>query len=714
MKKTDPLKIKIAKPGKSLKKNKPIKGKEDHRNIEVLSKTAIQFVEFPRDRNIYTFVGEQLRELTGKNSYIIINTYDENTSTSTTRTVLGLGEFTDKITKLLGRHPIGMTLTTEKENHLFFPDGNIHYYKKGLYGILLGTVPKTICNSIEKLLKIKNILIIDLANKKKAFGTVIILLKENVGEINNKLIIETFIKQASIAIQKRQIEEAIDESDIRYKKLYTMLRLMSDNLPDLIWAKDMEGKFIFVNKACSKILLDAKDTDEPIGKTDIYFTQRGINSHPENPDYFTFGNICTKSDQIVLDTKKPLRFDESGNVRGKLLYLDVYKAPFEDENGNLMGTVGSARVATKERHQEMETHLLQKLTMAISESPDFETALNTTLSLTCEHTGWIMGEVLIPNQNKTALEYCLGYCNENKEHYERLRHFIEYSKQFTFPRGIGLPGRVWSSMKPEWQDDVSSLTEKVYLRAKLSKKAGIRAALGVPIINNNQVLTVLVFYMIRSQPEDEQQIKLVSAVVAQLGTLFLRKKAEEALQKSEEKFRLIAENTSDVISLHTFDLKASYTYISPSVINVSGYEPEELLGKSSFFFIHPQDRKKLIPLLKKYIGYKLKNLVDGKESTYNETIVFRSKHKSGKWIYVQSIGNIIGDQLLFVTRDITEQKQVEEELNKYRDHLEEMVKERTAELEEKNAELERFNKLFVDREFRIKELRDKVKKLENK
>ena len=63
---------------------------------------------------------------------------------------------------------------------------------------------------------------------------------------------------------------------------------------------------------------------------------------------------------------------------------------------------------------------------------------------------------------------------------------------------------------------------------------------------------------------------------------------------------------------------------------------------------------------------------------------------------------------------LDERKQAEAELANHRDHLEELIKKRTSELEEKNAQLERFNKVFVGREFRIKELRDKVKELEKK
>ncbi|HPC35342.1 MAG TPA: PAS domain S-box protein [Candidatus Marinimicrobia bacterium] len=141
-----------------------------------------------------------------------------------------------------------------------------------------------------------------------------------------------------------------------------------------------------------------------------------------------------------------------------------------------------------------------------------------------------------------------------------------------------------------------------------------------------------------------------------------RKQAEEALRQSEEKYRLITETTSDLISLHTFDLKASYNYVSPSVKRITGYEPEELLGKSAFDYIHPEDRKGLLKILKTYIGYMVKNLMTGEKSEFTETIEYRFKHKSGKWIYLQSVGNTLGKHLLFVSRDITQRVQMEASL----------------------------------------------------
>jgi len=166
-------------------------------------------------------------------------------------------------------------------------------------------------------------------------------------------------KPASLAFvsdvtELKQTEEALIESKKRYKSLYSMMRLMCDNVPDLIWAKDLKKRFIFTNKAICEKLLNVKDTDEPIGKTDMYFANRGRKNHPENPQYHTFGEICKKSDTVVMKSKKSQRFDEFGNVKGKYLFLDVHKAPFWDEQGKLIGTVGCGRDVTKEKRLEEE------------------------------------------------------------------------------------------------------------------------------------------------------------------------------------------------------------------------------------------------------------------------------------------------------------------------------------------------------------------------
>jgi len=151
---------------------------------------------------------------------------------------------------------------------------------------------------------------------------------------------------------RRQTEAALRHSEQQYKQLYHMFRLMTDNVPDLIWAKDMEKRFIFTNKAICEKLLNAVDTEEPTGKTDLFFARRERESRLENPEWHTFGEICADSDSVVMGSKQPQRFEEYGNVKGEFLFLDVYKAPFWNEHGEMIGTVGSGRDVTREKEIE--------------------------------------------------------------------------------------------------------------------------------------------------------------------------------------------------------------------------------------------------------------------------------------------------------------------------------------------------------------------------
>lgn len=155
-------------------------------------------------------------------------------------------------------------------------------------------------------------------------------------------------------------EKALRESELKYREQFKLFRLMSDDIPILVWAKDLEGRFMFVNKATCYKLLMAKDIEEPIGKNDMFFAYRQRQQHPDRDDWFTFGETCINSDAVVVKNKKPQRFDEYGYVQGKFLFLDVYKAPIFDESGKIIGTVGYGMDVTKDKEAEKELLLRDK------------------------------------------------------------------------------------------------------------------------------------------------------------------------------------------------------------------------------------------------------------------------------------------------------------------------------------------------------------------
>lgn len=136
-----------------------------------------------------------------------------------------------------------------------------------------------------------------------------------------------------------------------------------------------------------------------------------------------------------------------------------------------------------------------------------------------------------------------------------------------------------------------------------------------------------------------------------------RKKMERELRKSETKFKLIAENLTEIIGIISPD--GSFEYISPACFLIIGYVPEQLVGKHPHSFIHPDDLAKLqckhetsrLPLT----------------GSFDEV---RIQHKDGRWVVIEAhYIPIVGEdgtteKALFVARDITEKKQTEDLLRK--------------------------------------------------
>jgi diguanylate cyclase (GGDEF)-like protein/PAS domain S-box-containing protein len=197
--------------------------------------------------------------------------------------------------------------------------------------------------------------------------------------------------------ERKHAETALNESEERSRNLANMLRMMCDNVPDMIWAKDLNNRYIFANRAMCDQLLCTTDTSEPVGKNDMFFASRERAAHPDNPRWHTFGEMCRDSDPITLQNGRVSQFDEFGNVRGKFVYLDVLKAPFVNDRGEVVGVVGSGRNVTQQKATEERLKLASLVlersseALMITDASDLIVEVNPAFSAM---TGYCRDEVL--------------------------------------------------------------------------------------------------------------------------------------------------------------------------------------------------------------------------------------------------------------------------------------------------------------------------------
>ncbi|MEH1809690.1 PAS domain S-box protein [Nostoc sp.] len=189
-------------------------------------------------------------------------------------------------------------------------------------------------------------------------------------------------------------------------------------------------------------------------------------------------------------------------------------------------------------------------------------------------------------------------------------------------------------------------------------KMNAESFFGVPLTSSSgEIIGHLAVIDVKPMKPDSGRELIVKIFAARAGAELERKQAEAALQQSELKFRTIVEKVNDVLFVINAD--GVFNYISPNILNTTGFAPSEMEGNSLAFFTHPDDVPKCQEVAQTI-------LATGEGISGTE---YRAKHRSRGWVWLTSNAVRTQDaqgnfQIVGVARDINDRKQAEAALQR--------------------------------------------------
>ncbi len=294
--------------------------------------------------------------------------------------------------------------------------------------------------------------------------------------------------------------------------------------------------------------------------------------------------------------------------------------------------------------------LQQILAAAINEARNIDEALQGALDLVCAYTGWPAGRVLLRDADNGHFAATQVWHVPDSPQYAPIRMSTEADLANCEAH---LHTRIDNNGDSFWITDL--VGGSGCPRAKIASELGLKASFTFPVWAGKEVVAILEFFSPTLEPPDKNLQQVLHYTGTSLGRAIERDRAEEALRRSEDTFRSIIDNSSDIIAILNSD--GTYRYCSPSIQHILGYDPRELIGQNAFDFVHPED----------VMGVRQAFLENLKESGRSDHAEFRYRHRDGSWRLVDRIArNLLGDPaiagIVVNSRDITERRRAMEQL----------------------------------------------------
>lgn len=234
-----------------------------YRDLRILSETASGLVELPKSEDIYQFIGEKLFQLLNENQVAIQKYLPEEKSVITTY-YFGAKPYEVATLKALKLWPIGRKFILEDYAHKSLLTRDLVLVKGGIYEIFQGQISKQVASVLQATAKLEKIYTMGFAWEGELFGSAVVYIRK--GSVIRPESISAFLHQASVALQKRKADEALqkahDELEIKVEERTADLKKSNAELEkfmlavkdasDTIVITDSSGKIVYANQAAEK------------------------------------------------------------------------------------------------------------------------------------------------------------------------------------------------------------------------------------------------------------------------------------------------------------------------------------------------------------------------------------------------------------------------------------------------------------------------------
>ena len=223
-------------------------GEETFKSLDFLYKTSVELYRSRPIQDIYALIGRHLQEIVGK-AVVVINSYDPPANVFEVQTILGLGTYTESIIRLLNKDPVGMQFEmNDADAKKTIQAGRLSKGPTGIYELSFQSIPKGLSRTIEVLLNAGEIYVIGFTSQEELLGSAVIITRRGKNEKyvqDHTRLIETYINQAAIALQRHIVEKALLQSEKKY-------RFVVDNALSGIFVIQ-DGHYQYVNARAAHI-----------------------------------------------------------------------------------------------------------------------------------------------------------------------------------------------------------------------------------------------------------------------------------------------------------------------------------------------------------------------------------------------------------------------------------------------------------------------------